>query len=100
MSFAIPAPHLTCGLFHTCGWWMSVSLTIVFMGFTPEFGNHNITVVAFRRQESFLSCYSHKPRKTCNNKVEASNLFLQGVFSVIWYGPRCDVYVVCNDHVL
>ena len=41
-----------------------------------------------------------KPRKTCNNKVEASNLFLQGVFSVIWYGPRCDVYIVCDDHVL
>ena len=35
--------------YHTCGWWMSVSLTIVVMGLTPEFGNHNITVVAFRR---------------------------------------------------
>jgi hypothetical protein len=44
-----PALHLTCGLFHTCGWWMPVSLTIVVMGFITDVGNHNITVVAFRR---------------------------------------------------
>src|SRR3954463_4311642 len=34
--------RLRTGLFHTCGWWMPLSLTIVVMGFTPDVGNHNI----------------------------------------------------------
>jgi hypothetical protein len=63
---------------------MPVSLTIVVMGFTMDVSNHNITVVALRRKEPFLCVAPISHVKHAINKLEASNLFLQGVF-VIWY---------------
>ena len=81
-----PILQLTCDLHHISSWRVSVSLTIVNIAF-PTKGLYKVNKqldykccgsMFVGKNGSFLE--SPKPCKICKNKLEASNLFLQGMW--------------------